>query len=161
MTILTWLRTALYMSGFILFWGWVALRVERFDERLGGALPGGTLWPGMALILTGGVLVLSCGFLFVRRGRGTPAPFDPPREFVVRGPYRCVRNPMYIGGLVLLMGFAFYRRSPSIIVLSGALAIALELLVVLFEERDLEHRFGASYRQYKAQVRRWLPRMPE
>jgi protein-S-isoprenylcysteine O-methyltransferase Ste14 len=63
---------------------------------------------GMMIGSAGALVALSCIFTFVRIGRGTPAPFDPPRLLVIRGPYRFVRNPMYIGAGLTLAGAALF-----------------------------------------------------
>jgi protein-S-isoprenylcysteine O-methyltransferase Ste14 len=116
---------------------------------------------GVAAMAAGGVLILTCVGLFASRGRGTPAPFDPPREFVAVGPYRYVRNPMYVGALTLLVGFGLWQRSVSVLLFALLAALIAHLFLVLFEEPDLERRFGDSYVEYKGSVNRWLPRRPE
>src|SRR5437867_2737022 len=98
------------MGIFILFWGWIALNVQRFDARLGVALPAAIRPAGMILMVLGGTFVSWCGFVFAVRGQGTPAPFDPPTQFVATGPYRYVRNPIYISALFLLTGLGLYQR---------------------------------------------------
>ncbi|MFQ5890359.1 MAG: methyltransferase family protein [Gemmatimonadota bacterium] len=156
--LLAGLRAAIYGSAFVLFWGWVALSVRRFDPSFGFRLPTGARPLGVAFMALGGALVLLCVGFFATRGRGTPAPFDPPREFVAVGPYRWVRNPMYIGGLGLLGGFGLWHRSLSILLFTLLLALMMHLFVVLYEEPGLERRFGTSYLEYKKSVHRWLPR---
>jgi protein-S-isoprenylcysteine O-methyltransferase Ste14 len=156
--LLAGIRTAVYMTGFVAVWAWLALAVRRFDRTLGLTLPAWAGVCGIAAIAVGGALGLTCGFLFAARGYGTPAPFDPPREFVVAGPYRYVRNPMYIGGLVTLAGFGLAQRSPAILLLAAGSALLVHLFVVLLEEPQLEWRFGDGYRTYKRSVNRWLPR---
>jgi protein-S-isoprenylcysteine O-methyltransferase Ste14 len=155
--VLAVLRTTLYMTGFVLVWWWVAMRVSAWDWAL---LPPGVRAPGVALMLLGAALGLWCGALFAWRGDGTPAPFDAPRQFVAVGPYRWVRNPMYVGGLLLLIGFALWLRSPAVLLMAVALLIAAHLFVVGYEERTLERRFGEGYRSYKRAVHRWIPRKP-
>ncbi len=154
------LRTAIYMAGFIFFFGWLALGVRQFDSRFSVDLPLLARPLGAAVMVLGGVLVLLCGGLFTTIGHGTPAVFDPPTQFVVRGPYRWVRNPMYIGGLVLLTGFGLWHRSLSILVMALVCAVALHLFVVLLEEPGLERRFGDQYNTYKQRVFRWVPKRP-
>jgi protein-S-isoprenylcysteine O-methyltransferase Ste14 len=95
---------------------------------------------------------------FVRRGKGTPIPFDPPMEFVASGLYRHVRNPMYVGALSVLVGEAFLFRSWWILLYGACLWVALHTFVVLIEEPQLERRFGEAYRRYKASTPRWVPR---
>lgn len=159
----TWfngLRSALYACGFILFFAWIALELRNFDGSFGFALPAATVGLGMMMMFIGASVALSCIATFVVRGRGTPALFDPPRQFVAIGPYRYVRNPMYIGGFILLLGLAFYLRSVSIALMSLALIPVVHLLVVLHEEPSLKRKFDGPYENYLATVKRWLPRRP-
>ena len=111
-------------------------------------------------MIAGGALGLTCIANFVLRGRGTPVPFDPPKELVAAGPYKYVRNPMYVGALTMGVGFGLWLRSVSILLLALLVALIVHLFVVLLEEPDLERRFGASYISYKKRVNRWLPRWP-
>ncbi|HEV2288580.1 MAG TPA: isoprenylcysteine carboxylmethyltransferase family protein [Candidatus Acidoferrales bacterium] len=159
----TWfnaLRTVLYASGFIFFFAWIALQVRAYDSNFGFALPAATVAVGMVLMIIGATLGISCVATFVVRGRGTPAPFDPPRQFVAVGPYRYVRNPMYLGGFTLLLGLALDLRSVSIVLMTIVLMFAIHLLVVLYEEPILKRKFDGPYESYLATVRRWLPRVP-
>ena len=64
----------------------------------------------MIMVAIGTAMALWCVFAFVFIGKGTPAPFDPPRKLVVRGPYRFVRNPMYIGAGMTLAGAALHYQ---------------------------------------------------
>jgi protein-S-isoprenylcysteine O-methyltransferase Ste14 len=82
-----------------------------------------------------------------------------PREFVATGPFRFVRNPMSLGGAVLMTGIALTHRSTLALVLAAALFVVFHLVVVFLEEPGLEKRFGESYREYRRHVRRWLPRL--
>ena len=113
---------------------------------------------GVALMIPGGLLVLACVGSFVLRGAGTPAPFDPPRVFVGTGPYRYVRNPMYIAAALVLAGYGLLERSLSIVLLSLVFLVVMHLFVLLVEEPGLERRFGESYLAYKRATNRWLPR---
>ena len=112
MKVLAGIRTVIYMTGFVVLWAWLAVGMRRYDAALDVSLPGWVAPVGAALMAAGGVVALACGFFFATRGRGTPALFDPPREFVATGPYRFVRNPMYIGAFSVLAGFGFLERSP-------------------------------------------------
>lgn len=152
------LRAALFAACFFLLWGWLALAVRPYDARLGGELPASVAGAGWVLVAVGLPLALTCVALFVWRGRGTPAPLDPPRELVAIGPYRLVRNPMYVGGLAILLGFGLILRSPAIVLLAGGFFLLAHLFVLLYEEPALEATFGESYREYKRRVGRWLPR---
>lgn len=151
------LRAAVVASAFVFLWAWLAASVRPLDDRLPLTLPD---WPrplGWALVLAGALLALWCIGTFAIRGRGTPAPFDPPRDFVAVGPYRYVRNPMYIGGFGVLLGAGLALRSPSIVGLAVLFLLLAHLLVLFYEEPALERRFGAPYRRYRSAVRRWLP----
>jgi protein-S-isoprenylcysteine O-methyltransferase Ste14 len=126
---------------------------RRFDigyVRLGGVLP----------ILAGGPTLLWCIWDFAHRGRGTLAPIDAPRFIVRSGPYRWVRNPMYVANLLILTGEAVLFESSPILVWAGAMALAFHLFVVLYEEPSLADRFGAGYEEYRRTVPRWWPRRP-
>jgi protein-S-isoprenylcysteine O-methyltransferase Ste14 len=152
-------RALVYMSGFLLFFAWLALRVRALDRFLQVALPNGAEIVGVFLMFIGGVLGLACVGTFIVRGKGTPAPFDAPREFVAVGPYRYVRNPMYVGGLCLLAGFGLYEHSVSILIMALVLLLAVHLMVVFYEEPTLRKSFGANYEKYCESTRRWLPHL--
>jgi protein-S-isoprenylcysteine O-methyltransferase Ste14 len=147
------------MTCFLSLFGWVALRVRIFDQNFGISLPDAAVIPGVILMVIGALLGLACAGVFVLQGRGTPAIFDAPRAFVVVGPYKYVRNPMYIGGLLLLMGFGFYERSISVLIFAVVLCLIVHLLVVFYEEPNLKRKFGTAYGDYQKAVRRWIPRL--
>lgn len=112
----------------------------------------------MALASAGLTLAAWTVVLFVRYGDGTAAPWDPPKNFVVRGPYRFVRNPMLLSVLLLQAAEATFARSWP---LCGWLAVFMTanlLYIPLVEEPGLAARFGADYLRYKASVPRWIPR---
>lgn len=120
----------------------------------------GQLWmPGFAVMFIGAVLLLWCVRDFYVSGKGTLAPWDPPRLLVVVGLYRFVRNPMYVGVLVLILGWAVTLSSPLLAVYTGVLAIGFHIRVVTYEEPWLESTFGEKWKQYTAAVSRWLPRV--
>jgi protein-S-isoprenylcysteine O-methyltransferase Ste14 len=151
-------RAIIYASGFIAFFWWLALNISRLDQTVAGRLPSWTEIPGTILMIAGGILALACVGVFVVRGRGTAAPFDPPQRFVAIGPYKFVRNPMYIGGLAMLLGFGLYLRALSVLGFTAMVGFVLHLFVLYFEEPDLERRFGSSYLDYRKRVNRWIPR---
>ena len=158
--LLAGLRTIVYVAAFALFWGWLAVNARRYDAALGSPLPPWLGPLGVVCIALGAVLVGTCVVLFVARGRGTPAPFDPPRQFVAAGPYRLVRNPMYVGGVLVLGGIGMWQRSPGILLLALVGMLAAHLFVTLVEEPGLARRFGDGYRECTRTVRRWLPKWP-
>ena len=156
-TLLVGLRAVVYMTAFVLFFAWLALRLRALDRFLQVTLPDGVEALGIVLMVVSGVLGLACAGTFVVRGKGTPAPFDAPREFVAVGPYRYVRNPMYVGGLVLLVGFGLYERSISILLMAMVLLLVVHLMVIFYEEPTLRKSFGASYDEYCRTTARWMP----
>jgi protein-S-isoprenylcysteine O-methyltransferase Ste14 len=160
-TLFVALRAAIFGAGFIFLWGWVAVSLhDRYDATLGFALGGWARGLGIALMVVGGVVAVACVATFVTRGEGTPAPFDPPRKFVPAGPYQFVRNPMYIGGFTVLLGFGLYEQSPTILVFTLPWLLCAHLFVILYEEPHLRATFGTPYEAYCRSVRRWLPRRP-
>lgn len=115
------------------------------------------LWSA-PLFLLGAGIYFWCLWDFAVTGRGTPAPIDPPKRLVVRGLYRHVRNPMYLGVLLVVAGWAAFSRSDRVVEYGLGVAVLFHLLVVLVEEPLLRHRFGAAYEAYCRAVGRWLPR---
>jgi len=131
----------------------------------GGALAGalaapgeGAFWAGLAALAFGAFFGIWTARLFVTRGEGTPAPWDPPRKLVVEGPYRYVRNPMISSVLFVLAGEALLFQSWPLGAWGGLFLAANAVYFPLSEEKGLERRFGDDYRTYKANVPRWLPR---
>jgi len=113
---------------------------------------------GAGLIGLGLGLMVATNQKFATVGRGTLAPWDPPRRFVVAGVYRYVRNPMISGVLAILFGEAAVLRSEAVLEWALVFFLVNAVYIPLIEEPMLERRFGESYREYKAHVRRWLPR---
>ncbi len=105
----------------------------------------------------GAVVALWCVFTFAFTGRGTPAPFDPPRRLVIEGPYRFVRNPMYLGAGLALASAALFYWSLPLVAYTGCFLLATHLFVVLYEEPTLKRIFGREYEAYCREVRRWWP----
>ena len=114
---------------------------------------------GMVVALGGGAIALWCILSFALVGRGTPAPFDPPRRLVVSGPYRKVRNPMYLGAGLALSGASFVYESFALLGYAAGFFLVTHLFVLLYEEPTLRRSFGSEYEAYCRQVRRWWPRL--
>ena len=112
---------------------------------------------GLVLVVLGGALAIWCILTFALVGKGTPAPFDPPRKLVAAGPYRWVRNPMYLGAAAALTGAALFYQSAALVAFAAGFVVAAHIFVVLFEEPTLERTFGARYADYRNAVPRWLP----
>ena len=114
---------------------------------------------GMVIGAAGSAVALWCIFTFASVGKGTPAPFDPPRRLVIRGPYRFVRNPMYMGAGLALAGAALFYESLPLLGYVGFFFLATHLFVVSYEEPALRRTFGQEYEAYCDQIRRWWPRL--
>jgi len=112
---------------------------------------------GMVVAAAGAALALWCVIAFASIGRGTPAPFDPPRRLVIQGPYHFVRNPMYVGAGVALAGAGLFYESLPLMGYSAFFLLAAHLFVVWYEEPTLRRTFGQEYEAYCRQVRRWWP----
>jgi len=151
-------RAVVYAAFFI---GFVLVYLPgRFLSWSGIVAPATTGVPqvaGMILVAVGTAIALWCVFTFVFIGKGTPAPFDPPRKLVVRGPYRFVRNPMYIGAGTTLAGAALYYQSLSIFIYTGLFFLITHLFVVVYEEPTLRRTFGNEYEAYCRRTTRWWP----
>lgn len=119
--------------------------------------PGALHWLGLAPLAAGAPLLLWSIWLFAKVGRGTPAPFDPPRLFVAVGAYRYVRNPMYLGVALMLVGESLLFGSFQILWYAAVCWVFVHLFVLLYEEPTLRRKFGASYEEYLRQVPRWVP----
>lgn len=112
---------------------------------------------GSLVASAGAALALFCILTFVFVGRGTPAPFDPPRRLVVRGPYRLVRNPMYLGAGAAVLGAALFYQSLALVGYAALFFLVFHLFVVWYEEPTLRRMFGREYETYCQNVGRWWP----
>lgn len=106
----------------------------------------------------GGAVLLWSFWNFLVQGRGTPAPIDAPKELVATGFYRYVRNPMYVGILLMLIGHFLWFKTIGLIAYAGIVFLAFHLFVTLYEEPTLRRKFGTSYEEYLRRVPRWIPR---
>jgi protein-S-isoprenylcysteine O-methyltransferase Ste14 len=155
------LRAIFYATLFLAVWGWIAWRCRALDKYIPLRLPGWLMIPGAVLFLVGAALGLTTIGLFILEGRGTPAVFDPPKRFVPLGPYRLVRNPMYVGGVSMLLGLGFYLASVSMAFFALVAFLIIHTFVVLAEEPGLRKRFGQEYEDYCRVVPRWIPRITD
>lgn len=134
----------------------------RILSRFGVARPaefGPRQFLGVTIGAAGAALALWCIFTFATAGRGTPAPFDPPRHLVVVGPYGFVRNPMYVGAVLALLGAAVFYGSWALLSYPVLFLLAAHLFVVGYEEPALRQAFGREYGAYCGRVGRWRPRL--
>lgn len=115
---------------------------------------------GIVLLVIGAGLRFWASSLFWTIGRGTPIPARAaaPRRLVTSGPFGYVRNPLYLGAILMCIGLGTFFESPSILIFSIVLFIYLHASLVLYEETNLEKRFGEEYVDYKRRVPRWVPR---
>ncbi len=151
------LRAAVVATVFVSLWTWFVPR------WMAGGAELHPRWsvPAVVLMIVGGAIMLRCVWDFAWTGRGTPAPFDPPRTLVIKGLYRYVRNPMYVGMAVFLIGeaIALPQVTRPMLILLGVLAIVVTAFVMLYEEPTLRRLFGEDYLRYCTNVRRWIPRL--
>ena len=114
---------------------------------------------GLLPIIAGVLLYIWCAWDFTFTGKGTPAPFDPPKELVMKGPYRYVRNPMYIFVGLALAGEAIIFKSMRVLIFAVAALAFSHVWVLVYEEPTLRRKFGEAYKDYCRRVSRWLPRV--
>ena len=136
--------------GFLLPW-WIA-----------GSDPNrGHGWPivGGLIAAVGLFVLLWCVRDFYVAGKGTLAPWDPPRHLVVVGLYRFARNPMYLGVLTLVLGWSVAAGSTRLALYCAVLAVGFHLRTIMYEEPRLTALFGPQWERYRAAVPRWLPRL--
>lgn len=116
-------------------------------------------WVGLILLGIGLFMAAWTVKLFVKVGSGTPAPWDPPENLVVMGPYRHVRNPMLTSTFFILLAESILLQSVPIAVWLGIFIVINLIYMPLVEEKRLEERFGEEYLQYKRNVPGWIPRL--
>jgi protein-S-isoprenylcysteine O-methyltransferase Ste14 len=125
-----------------------------------GSTPTSAAWEAVPVIAAGAALYFWCVWNFAAVGGGTPGPWDAPRRVVARGPYRWVRNPIYLAALLVVLGEAWLFASPRLLAYAAAMAFCFHLFVTGYEERTLARRFGRAYLEYQRAVPRWIPRRP-
>ena len=150
-------RATVFALAFMGGWFWLILRLQPLSRDWDPALPPWLTPIGVLLGMAGSLGMILCIALFVVKGRGTPALFDAPRKFVAAGPYRYVRNPMYLGALTTFCGFGLYSRSIAVLAFAAAWFTMIHAVVLLIEEPGLRRRFGATYDEYCRRVPRWVP----
>jgi len=127
--------------------------------RLERQLPLGVRTCGMLLVAGGAISVVEAFVRFVRRGEGTPAPVAPPRQLVVTGQYRYVRNPMYVALVAVVLGQAALLGNDGLVAYAALLLALFHLRVITYEEPELQKLFGTEFTTYRQGVPRWLPRL--
>jgi protein-S-isoprenylcysteine O-methyltransferase Ste14 len=137
----------------------IPLWIIGWDFRLFPLEVGVFRFIGLAPIILGFGMMAGLIWGWVLSGTGSPLPLDLPKELIVRGSYRFVRNPMYVGYLLILLGeILLFKSSPLLLYLLTCFVI-LHTFVVLVEEPMLKLKFGESYEKYCKSVPRWIPNL--
>ena len=121
-------------------------------------VPAGRIVGGIVLAM-GVAGLVECFGRFAIKGHGTPAPIAPPENLVVSGLYRHVRNPIYVAVVCAIVGQALLFGSVMLLEYAGAVWLLFHVFVLGYEEPTLQRQFGSSYAAYRANVRRWWPRL--
>jgi len=159
MSVFVLARTVTYASLFIgLLLVFLPSRLLSSSGVTRPAVVGAAQVAGMLVAAIGAAVALWCVFAFALIGKGTPAPFDPPRRLVAAGPYRFVRNPMYLGAGVALFGAALFYQSPILAGYAAGFLLVCHVFVLAYEEPTLKRLFGSDYDEYRRRVHRWIPR---
>jgi len=154
---MTALRSLLF---FMLAPGMVAGVIPLALFRTGTQIqPGFLSYLAFPLWLMGVATLLWCFWDFLVKGKGTPAPIDPPKELVVSGLYTYVRNPMYVGVFLVNIGHFLWFGFWNLLIYAVFVLIAFHAFVTLYEEPTLKRKFGAAYEDYLKRVPRWIPRL--
>ena len=149
------LKTALFAA---LVPGTVSVVVPLLVVRGRPPATGATFGLALLFLGLGAAIFLRCAWDFVVSGKGTPAPIDRPRRLVIQGLYRYVRNPMYVGVLSVIAGWAVLFGSGILAAYAAAWFIVFSLFVRFHEEPYLTRQFGEEYVAYKERAGRWLPK---
>jgi protein-S-isoprenylcysteine O-methyltransferase Ste14 len=140
--------------------GTVAILVPRWI--LGGyTRPPSTplTWLGAVAFALGAAIYFRCAWEFAVRGLGTPAPIAPTKYLVTTALHRYVRNPMYLGVALAIVGEAMIFHSLHVAEYASLMLITAHVFVILYEEPTLRRQFGDSYEEYRRKVPRWIPRV--
>ncbi|MCP3984582.1 MAG: isoprenylcysteine carboxylmethyltransferase family protein [bacterium] len=146
--VMAWFATMFFILG-----PWLVLRAS--DSSFADGLRHSSVAGKAALVLATVVLTVQV-VQFVRLGRGTPAPFDPPQAFVAVGPYRYSRNPMYLLYVAVMLTEAWAFACPALVLYAAGFFALTHFFVTKLEEPGLRRRFGQSYEAYAERVPRWL-----
>ena len=158
-TLIASLGTLLFLLLIIPFWLiWIPHRILLSSENIYRFDIGVYRHLGLAPIVLVVVIFIICSGSFVFVGKGTPIPFTPTKELIVTGIYRFVRNPLYIAGVLVLVGEAILFQSLGIFIYC-LITFGVFNVVVRIEETRLAEKFGVKYEQYCKSVPRWIPRL--
>ena len=152
------IRTFIILPGTVLVF--IPLMLLFITKNFGLLLPSNYLfWPAFILSISGFILCYKTVRLFLTEGKGTPAPWNPPKKLVIKGPYCYVRNPMITGAILILAFETILLKSWAIAIWMAVFFTGKTLYFVFVEEKELTKRFGDRYTQYKNNVPRWIPRL--
>jgi len=144
---------------FILAPGMVAGFIPLALLRTGPQIQTGFLaYAAFPLWVIGTTVLVWCFWDFLVKGKGTPAPIDPPKELVVSGLYKYVRNPMYVGILLVILGHFLWFGYWNLLIYAAVVFTTFSTFVIFYEEPTLKRNFGAAYEDYRKRVPRWIPR---
>jgi protein-S-isoprenylcysteine O-methyltransferase Ste14 len=152
------IKTIFYMGslhGFFTFY--LPYQISLVDHPIFD--PGVFRYLAVPLWIVGMLMIIWCSIDFIRKGRGTPAHMYPPKILIVNGLYRHVRNPIYVGALLVQLGYLVWFTSGIMIIYFLFFVLAFHILIVLIEEPILRNLFGAAYEEYSKIVPRWIPRI--
>ncbi len=116
-------------------------------------------WLGVVTTGLGAAIYFRCAWEFAVRGLGTPAPIAPTKFLVTTALHRYIRNPMYVGVALSILGQAAFFRSVHLVIYAAAMLLIAHIFVVLYEEPTLRRQFGESYEEYRRTVPRWIPKL--
>lgn len=153
---LTGVQLVLFWGGFLVVLPFIILWLE---QRWGLHLAAATVVPGIVVLVLASALGLWSAVTMARLGRGTPLPSAMANELVVAGPYRLVRNPMAVAGIVQGVAVGLILSSWLVVVYALVGSVLWNYAVRPLEEAGLEQRFGDAFRAYRKRVRCWLPRV--
>ena len=133
---------------------YIPMRLVGFMRPQNGFLS----WAGLVVIAMGAAIYFRCVWEFAVRGLGTPAPIAPTKFLVTTALHRYVRNPMYMGVALVILGEAALFRSVHLVEYAAAMLLIAHVFVVFYEEPTLRRQFGESYEEYRRTVPRWIPK---
>ena len=116
-------------------------------------------WVGASVIVLGAAIYFRCAWEFAVRGLGTPAPIAPTKFLVTTALHRYIRNPMYVGVAMVILGQAALFRSVHLVEYAAVMLLIVHLFVVFYEEPTLYRQFGEEYEKYRGTVPRWIPKL--
>ena len=145
-----------FVPGVVAFWA--PLRWLGVQRRWNDLPQHWWQYAGLPLLAAASLVYLWCAWDFAVTGLGTPAPIDAPRVLVVKGLYRLVRNPMYVGVLSVIFGWSIWLASLRVAVYGCVFWALAHGFVLLYEEPHLRRVFGEQYEEYRRRVNRWMPK---